>query len=81
MQIDLSKLDLSKYKEIRGTVAQKKHSLFGKYYLFISDGNQTVPIVVGKAAYLAFSLDAPLTVGYIGQTAVNLRPGMVAGEE
>ena len=81
MQIDLSKLDLSKYKEIRGIVVQKKHPLFGKYYLFISDGNQTVPIVVGKAAFSAYSLNAPLTVGYIGQTAVNLRPGIVKSEE
>lgn len=81
MQIDVSKLDLSKYKEIRGTVVRKKHTLFGKYYLFISDGNQTVPIVVGKAAFSAYPLDAPLTVGYVGQIAVNLRPGIADSEE
>ena len=75
------KLNTADYAEIRGTIIKKKHTIFGRCYLYITDGDRTVSVRAGKGIFDLYSVGMQLTVGYIGHKLINIRPGIVANEE
>ena len=75
------KLNTADYTEIRGTIIKKKHTIFGRCYLYIADRDRTVNVTVGKGIFDLYSVGIQLTVGYIGHKLINIRPGIVANEE
>lgn len=80
MELD-KKPDLSAYQEIRGKLIRKKRSLFGKYFFYISNGEKTVSVIIGKGAWHLYDVGSELTVGYIGHMLINIRPGIVGNED
>lgn len=74
-------INISRYKEIRGTLVKKKSTVFGNHYLYISDGNHTVSVRVGRAVFDLYSDGMQLTVGYIGHKVINIRPGIVENDD
>lgn len=75
------KLNLSDYKEIRGILVMKRSTVFGKHYLFVSNGSNTVSLQIGKAAFDSYNIGMQLTVGYIGHRIINIRPGIVESDD
>ena len=73
---------MSKYEDIRETLTEKRRSFFGKYEIFvISDGKKTVSVKAGKGLGTLYPIGCRLTVGHIGRQMINIRPGIVYGDE
>ena len=69
------------YKEIRGTIIKKKQTVFGRRYLYISDGDRTVSVVIGKSAFDFYTVGMKMTVGYVSHKLINCRPGIAGNED
>ncbi len=76
------KFDINKYKEIRGTLYKKRHTVFG-YRFYIWDNSNTVAVTVGKGIFFDahYNVGKKLTVGYIGRKLINIRPGIVVNAD
>ncbi len=67
----MSELNPKRYKDFQGILAKKHKCLFRNIYLLtFKNGRKKVRVYGGD-----FEKDKEYTIGYIGYTLINIRPG------
>ena len=74
------KLNIKNYKEIRGILVKKRHTVFGYRFYICDDNGNATSLIVGKGLFSHYDVGNDLTAGYIRHKLINIRSGIATNE-
>lgn len=74
-------INIKNYKELRGTINNKRANIFKKNYLVVSDGKNQINFGVGKELFDMYVVGEQVTIGYVGKKLINIRKGICENED